>query len=228
MANLRKGEFGYYYGSFFGESEPLNKDEKEINALYIRNYLHAQGWSVQAIAGILGNMESESTMNPGRWQSNDIGNYSGGYGLVQWTPASKYIDWCFEKGIAPEDMDSNLSRIIYEVENRIQWIATDSYDFSFSTFTTSTEDPYYLACAFAWNYERSYVVLYGREEEQEALRQKRGGYARSWYEYLGGEVPDDPDPDPEPDEPLALKSKKYNFLLFTANKRRQLWTRRNF
>lgn len=45
-----------------------------------------------------------------------------------------------------------------------------------------------------------------------------------------GENPDpDPDPDPDtPDVPIVRKRKKYNFLLFNAQRRRQQWTRRNF
>lgn len=43
-----------------------------------------------------------------------------------------------------------------------------------------------------------------------------------------GENPD-PDPDPDtPDVPIVRKRKKYNFLLFNAQRRRQQWTRRNF
>lgn len=233
MANLKNGIYGEYYGSPFGDSESLSDTESKVNALYIYLYLHDKGWSLNAISGILGNMQHESALNPGRWQSNNVGNYSGGYGLVQWTPATKYIDWCQSEGIAPEDMDSNLARILYEVENRVQWYATNDYDFSFKTFTTSTESPYYLACAFAWNYERSATVLYGTDAEKEALRQKRGGSANFWYEYISGEDPDIPDIPDDPDIPdippgTTLKKKKFNFLLFTARKRRSTWTKTNF
>lgn len=231
MANSRQGAYGYYYGSFFGESEYLTLSEMQTNAIYIYKCLSSLGWSLNAISGLLGNMQAESTINPGCWQSHNVGNYSGGYGLVQWTPATKYINWCSEYPgllLAPEDMDSNLLRIAYEVENNIQWIATENYDYSFFTFCSSLDTPYNLACAFAWNYERSYTVLYGTYDEQEALRQKRGGYANYWYEYLGGQDPPDPDEPDDPVIPSTLKRKKYNFLLFTANKRRQSWTKRNF
>ena len=51
-------------------------------------------------------------------------------------------------------MDNNLSRIIYEVQNNLQWIPTSQYNYSFSDFTHSTDTPYNLAMAFIVNYER--------------------------------------------------------------------------
>ena len=202
MANKRTGIYGTYYGSYYNESEYLTEAEKEANARYIYAYLSAKGWTKNAVAGLLGNLENESAINPGRWEGNDVGN-GPGYGLVQWTPFTKYTNWCAENGYDdPSEMDTNLIRIIYEMQNGIQYYATDDYPLSFSEFSKSTASPYYLACAFAWNYERSWVVLYGSEEEKEALRQLRGGDANKWYSFLSGEEPSDPDPDtPTPDTP---------------------------
>ena len=214
MANLRTGKYGgEYYGSYYNESVTLSSAEMHKNAEYIHQVLkYIYGWSENAIAGLLGNTQYESALNPGRWQSDKVDNNNGGYGLVQWTPATKYIDWCRNTGRNdPSEMDNNIERIIYEVENNVQYIKTPDYSESFSAFTQSTKSPYYLACAFAWNYERSYVVLYGTEAEQEALRQKRGGSADYWYQYITTYLPDPdnpdyPDPEPEP-EPTPVKKK---------------------
>lgn len=194
MANLRIGKYtGEYYGSYFNESEALTNDEMKKNALYIYQVLkYIYSWSDNAIAGLLGNIQSESSINPGRWQGDNVGS-GPAYGLVQWDPYTKYTDWCTTGGRTdPSEMDNNIERIIYEVENNVQYYSTDEYGESFSEFTQSTKSPYYLACAFAWNYERSYVVLYGTEEEKENLRQLRGGNAEYWYEYLTSENPSEP------------------------------------
>ena len=217
MANLRTGTFGNYYGSFFGESESLSAAEMQTNAVYIYSSLLNSGWSVNAIAAMLGNIQAESSINPGRWQSNDIGNYSMGYGLVQWTPATKYIDWCAENSIAPENMDSNLLRINYEVENGIQWIATDSFNLSFKEFKTSSSGVDYLAKAFLLNYERP-------ADQGETVQNYRASLASDWYSYLTGT-----EPTPEnPENPIIFKKKKFNFLLFSYQRRFNRWTRRNF
>ena len=194
-----------------------------LNAQYVFEVLkYIYGWSDNAIAGLIGNLQAESSINPGRWQSDSVNNLNGGYGLVQWTPASKYIDWCTSEGRTdPSEMDNNIERIVYEVENNVQYYSTPSYPESFSEFTKSTQSPYYLACAFAWNYEISYVVLYGTEEEKEALRQLRGGNANYWYEYLTGLHPDVPIP------ATSRKRKGYKFVLFNKTRRTQ-WRSRIF
>ena len=54
----------------------MNMDEMKINAIYIYSALSDAGWTLNAIAGILGNMQSESAINPGRWQSDRVGRKS--------------------------------------------------------------------------------------------------------------------------------------------------------
>lgn len=69
----------------------------ETNAEYIYNYLKKKGFTKNAICGILGNMNSESTINPAVWQSlNDM--YLG-YGLVQWDDGKLFIDWAKKEGV---------------------------------------------------------------------------------------------------------------------------------
>ena len=208
----RYGSFGVYWGDEQNSSHALNLIQMRINADFIYFYLTAQGWSVNAIAGLLGNLEWESSINPGRWQSNNVGNLSGGYGLTQWTPATNYINWATGDY---STMDNNLDRIIYELNNNLQYYPTVNYPETFSQFTTSTQTPYYLACAFAWNYERSAVVISGTEEEKEALRQRRGGSANTWYAYLTGTPPPTP---PTPTQ--STKRKHFNFVLYNYRRRK--------
>lgn len=221
MSNLRTGTYGNYYGSYYDESETLTTAEKQINAFYIFQALIRKEWTPEAVAGLLGNMEHESALNPGRWQSDKVGNTSGGYSLTQWTPGSKYINWCTDQGLSdPSEMDNALARIVWEVENNAQYAATSGYPESFREFTESTKSPYYLACAFAWNYERSATVLYGTEAEKEALRQKRGGSANKWYELLTGLVPPDPDiPGGGGGSTTTKKRTGYKFVLFGKRRR---------
>ena len=210
---LRNGSQGTYWGDERDSSHALTTAQMQLNATYIYRYLSMRGWTVNAVAGLLGNMEAESSINPGRWEGNNVG-VGPGYGLVQWTPYTKYTEW---SGIVGDysTMDNNLNRIMYELQNGIQYYATADYPESFMEFSRSTKTPYYLACAFAWNYERSYVVIWGTEEEKEALRQRRGGAANYWYEYLTGEPP----VPPVPPTPTMSKNKNYNFVLFNRRRR---------
>lgn len=152
----------------------LTLAEMQVNAKYIYQFLYQYGWTINAIAGMLGNMQRESTINPAIWQSLNEGNTSGGFGLVQWTPASNYISWCESEGLTYTDMDANLLRILYELENGVQYYPTDAYPETFREFTQSNATPEYLAMAFLKNYERA-----GVEASEE-----RQVNARYWYDYL--------------------------------------------
>jgi len=207
MSNLRSGTYGNYYGSYFNESAPLNAEQMQTNARYIYLGLTIAGWTQESIAAILGNMEAESTINPGRWQTESVGDISLGYGLVQWTPSTKYTGWCEENNRSdPSEMDNALARIIYEVENGLQWIATSAHNMSFSEFTKSTAAPATLAVAFLLNYERP-------ADQSQSVREYRGSLAEKWYTYLTGQDPTPPD-QPGTGGSQTKRKKKYNFVLF--------------
>lgn len=181
----------------------LSQAEMENNARYIWNYLGSRGWSMNAVAGMLGNMQPESSINPGIWESLNAGNTSGGFGLVQWTPASKYISWCEERGLDPADMDSALQRIEYELANGLQYYATSAYPLSFAEFKVSERTPYYLGMAFLANYERPAV----------SNQPARGNQAEAWYQFLS-ELPPPTDPTDRRKKGMSL------ILLYAASKRK--------
>lgn len=63
------------------------------NVLEMAAYFNGKGYSVEAQTGIIANAVAESGLNPWRWQSDKV-NYSAGYGLFQFTPASDYFNKC--------------------------------------------------------------------------------------------------------------------------------------
>jgi hypothetical protein len=181
----------------------LTYDEMKVNANYILHYLTGKGWSKQAVCGMLGNMQTESTINPGIWQNLDQFNLDGGVGLVQWTPSSKYLDWCSSHDLVYFEMESNLKRIEYEVENNIQWInSLDPKNRSFYEFTQSTDSPYDLAMVFIAAYERP----------KEPNQPNRGTQALHWYEVLTGDFIG---PDPDGNVTYRPKHKKVVGLLLS-------------
>lgn len=60
----RTGQYGTYWGNTYDSSNALTMQQMEINAIYIWAYLQNEGWTLNAVAGILGNMQSESSINP--------------------------------------------------------------------------------------------------------------------------------------------------------------------
>ena len=185
----------------------LSTAEMQNNATCIFNYLFPKGWTKNAIAGMLGNMESESTINPAIWQGLTEGSGGGGgYGLVQWTPWTNYTDWADSNGYEWDDGNAQLKWIDEVTVSFGQWIQTDLYPISFAQFKTSIDTPENLASAFLKNFERA-----GVEVEEERRTQ-----ARYWYSFI-----QTLDGSSEEEETITgkIKRKKYNFLLFNRNRR---------
>lgn len=65
--------------------------EGKENISEMNMFFNKRGYTLEAQAGIFGNVVGESGLNPWRWQSDTV-NLSGGYGLFQYTPASGYIN----------------------------------------------------------------------------------------------------------------------------------------
>lgn len=60
----RYGQYGMYYGNDYNSSQALSLIQMQINAQYIYRALTDKGWTLNAIAGVLGNMQTESSINP--------------------------------------------------------------------------------------------------------------------------------------------------------------------
>lgn len=182
-------------GSYVRSSE-----EAKENARLIWGILGNRGWTVEAVSGLLGNMDRESGYNPWRWQGDKIGSSSGapwtnkGYGLTQFTPANKYIGNAKEiPGYGPNFSDKagkesdGYAQIIY-LDEYGDYYQTGAYPLSYTEYKSSTEDPGYLALAWLYNYERP-----ADPASTEEIRRECGLY---WYEILSGEKPIPPTPTP--------------------------------
>ena len=113
-----------YYGWYsINDYGALAQAEKEHNASKAMTALRKGGFSIYAAAGIVGNMWAESQMSPGQWQGNT--EYSGGYGLVQWTPYTLYSEW------AGPDWENNgpleMQRILYERNEGLEFYPSTTY-----------------------------------------------------------------------------------------------------
>lgn len=158
----------------------LTMSEMQNNADLIHYYFSAKGWTDNAIAAMLGNMQSESSINPGIWEGltpPSAGQTNVGYGLVQWTPYTKYSEWA---GTGWEDNgNKEMERIIWELDNHIQWGQTTTYPMTFKAFTQSNETPAYLAQVWMYNYEKP----------ADLNQPQRSTQATAWYEYITGHPP---------------------------------------
>ena len=72
-------------------SYSVGSDEWNANVFAFWEVCKRLGYTKEACAGMIGNSQGEGGMNPWRWQSDEV-DYSMGYGLFQYTPASGYFD----------------------------------------------------------------------------------------------------------------------------------------
>ena len=191
---------------YISKNDYLTDAEMEVNARTIFKTLRAYNWSKESICAMLGNMESESTINPGIYEGLDSSSSTNGFGLVQWTPNRFFKLWVDEQGSNDYgNLFIQLSRIRYELDNGLQWIETDAYPMSFESFSKSTRDVETLAQAFLYNYERPASLD----------QPNRSTQARKWYNLLVNENPDTPDTPDTPDEPgQPSSSTRMSKLLF--------------
>ena len=72
------GTYNAPYNKTSWRAMVLSQTQMQENAVYIYDYMHNKyNWTLNAVAGMLGNLESESTMNPARPQNNAVNNESG-------------------------------------------------------------------------------------------------------------------------------------------------------
>lgn len=168
----------------------LNDADMKSNATIIWDYFYQKlGWNVNSVASLLGNMQGESTLNPGLIEVGGGTTSAGaGHGLVQWTPATdlyKVLDVLYKGHEDWYDGNKQLGVIYAEYQESVgeahrgiepQWYKTTKYpcDFRQWAFNQLNYNLEQLTYAFASNYLRPAVV----EQPQ------RVEYARKWLEYF--------------------------------------------
>lgn len=177
-----------YNGYWISTDTYLTQQHRDENSKLVAEYLKNLGWTVESIAGILGNMDVESSMNPalieGRQVHNLIDNNtclnissSTGVGLVQWTgdtstpPAGqKLASFAIRYNQNWYDGDLQCFRLEREYQEDLQfdpgWV--DGVYWTWQDYVTSTETPETLAKVWQYLYER------GGSDTQ--LRQQKARY----------------------------------------------------
>ncbi len=179
-------------GGYLRESQ-----EALENAFMIGNILLEKGWTINAICGVLGNIEYESGYNPWRWESDDlvlstetekITSSEHGYGLFQFTPASKYIYSSYAQsyaGYGPFFLDKlNTTEVSRDdgtaqvefVDEHADYIPTEQFPLSYAEYKKSLLAPEALAGTWLYNYERP-----GNPSGSITTRMES---ARYWYDTL--------------------------------------------
>lgn len=132
----------------------LSQAQMQRNATIVYNYLENEGWTHNAICAVLGNMQQESTVNPGFHQRG-----GGGYGIVQWDPATKYTNWAAIHNYANDSITGQLKYLLYSMQpGQGEWFKNKNYPdyyLSANSFVCSNASVEYLTAVFLHSYERA-------------------------------------------------------------------------
>ncbi|MBP4070242.1 peptidoglycan DD-metalloendopeptidase family protein [Enterococcus faecalis] len=159
-----------------GDVPPELTTEKEKNAWAVWQFLKSKGYSEQAAAGILGNMDQESGIMP----DIDEGGGGPGYGLVQWTSpiagesGRAYVQRLLaQAGISGDyrNITTQLKLLDWHMHNG-QYIPSAAYPYSVAEFKVLT-DIGTATMAFEANFERPAVT-----------HPERIPLAQYWYDLL--------------------------------------------
>ena len=144
----------------------LTAEQSMKNAQLVADHLSNEGWARESISAVIGNMRHESSVNPNMYEYGWGWNQDRGFGLMQWTPRSKYWNWALNNGYSENELrdgNAQLARLDYEVDQNIQYIANghqrrygyaEKYNFSFADFRSNAHNlnVNQLTEAFMWNY----------------------------------------------------------------------------
>lgn len=203
-------------------------DPQKHNALLFTQIMRANGWTDNAIGGLLGNLQGESSINPHAYYGYVA--YSGvSFGLVQWDPTSKYETWADANGYLPYyDFEYQCEKIHTDLASGGggQYLCRDYgnykpyYHIKAKDFYKSTETPGFLGKTWCYNYERPEWVAYPDRftaSEIASYEKAREDAANKWYAYITGSAPPPDTPDiPNPPTPTPGTSKRMSKLLLFA------------
>ena len=193
---------GNYSGTVVNSNYNLTSEQKLANAHKVYEKLSALGWSDCAIAGVLGNIANEGTLNPDCWNYSTTKNAcgmthtDGGYGICQWTPATKYTNSSY----CPSDYKTNATangngQVEFLDSNSSQWRVVNGY--TYADFKANNESPEKSAKDFACYFEGycasydDWVARYGSTSWNARQTSAREWYTKitteSWASNAGGQ-----------------------------------------
>lgn len=115
------------------------------------------GYSAEAAAGVLGNIEAESGFN----EASIEGGSGAGFGLCQWTGGrrTQLESYAASKGVAPSDLDTQIEFLLAEITpgggaNGYAKYQLSSYNGYSASDWKNASTPEDAATAFCWSFER--------------------------------------------------------------------------
>lgn len=198
-AELYNGWYVSPEWSDIGPSSGSYSAYQEHNATLLHDWAIGQGWTENAAAAMIGNVQVESGIDPacsypkiGNTMATISNTYASNYpdnayGLVQWKGRgstdpnnNQLVGYAIRYGYQWYDGEIQLQRLTWEYTNAQKFHpqTVDGVYYTFASFAASTATPETLAKVWMVCYEGTYSVLSNRQNN-----------ARLWYNYFAGQPP---------------------------------------
>ena len=169
------------------------------NAKWLWDFFTLRGFTPESVAGILGNLQQESNLNP-TIKQHPTGP---GRGLAQWSTGGRWdtstpnlIGYATQTNANPWALKTQAEFIYLEMS--IGWGGFDMEKYRKMTDTLTATEYFHRV------YERS-------ADTSDFVKKTRGGYADKWYQILQHTTPAPPNlPTPPQGTPTAVNSENLN------------------
>lgn len=155
------------------QSTSITDKEKSDNQKKVKDFLKGKGYTKQQVAGIMGNIQKESTFNPSAVNKKDLNGYPS-VGLIQWN--GKY----YPDG-GNKDAKVVLSSIGNTLEGQLNFLINMSSFKKFIVLESTKTSTQNAAYEFARLVEVCDQCNKGEEIYQKSYQYKRTEYANDFY-----------------------------------------------
>lgn len=184
---VTQDENGWYY-KITDAYGTLTTEQKQNNALLVYSYFYDK-MTLEAIAGLLGNMEKEGQLNPGQVEGGKGGitNVTCGHGLIQWTKAKNdppntnpLINW---KNASENNLWASGEFQCYRI-----WCEGTATEGAGGCWLKAPDRGYTYTwaefCELTDYKEATKAYMYERERAAVGDETGRLNYAEDWYDFL--------------------------------------------
>lgn len=193
----------YGWASTYGTEQTDNASE------IWRTLVNVHGWTENSASAVIGNFQAESSLNPGQFEHGYNYSMSRGFGLGQWTPATKISNYIGSTN--KDDMSDGAKQMLYFLGSPGQYSTyflnpdgsshyygetglpyiTNMTDFSHSNASVSDLTKLWAIC-----WERPGAQYYRSSIGD------RISHANHWHnEFAGSPTPPEPPDPPDPPDP---------------------------
>lgn len=199
---------GYGWATQYGTEQTDNASE------IWRTLVNVYGWTENSASAVIGNFQYESALNPGQFEHGKNYSMSDGFGLGQWTPATKISNYIGSTN--KNDMSDGAKQMLYFLASPGQYSTYFLNPDGSSRYYNETGLPYITnmadfsrSNASISNLTKLWAICWERPGSAEYHRSisTRIDYATHWFNEFSGSPtppptpPPDPPPPPEPPTP---------------------------